>query len=90
MTLLPKLAQQTGALILLTWCERLPRGQFCLHMAPLDEPSFQDPAAILEQMAAGMNRAVERLVLHAPGQYSRGYAWAKQPREVRLACDPQG
>ncbi len=83
MTLLPKLAQQTGALILLTWCERLPRGQFCLHMAPLEEPSFQDPAATLEQMAAGMNRAVERMVLHAPGQYLWGYARAKQPREER-------
>jgi KDO2-lipid IV(A) lauroyltransferase len=52
-------------------------------MAPLDEPSFQDPAATLEQMAAGMNRAVERMVLHAPGQYLWGYARAKQPREER-------
>jgi Kdo2-lipid IVA lauroyltransferase/acyltransferase len=83
MTLLPKLAQQTGALILLTWCERLPGGRFCLHMDPLDEPSFQDPAATLEQMAAGMNRAVERMVLHRPGQYLWGYARAKQPREER-------
>ena len=54
-----------------------------LHMAPLDEPSFQDPRATLAQMAAGMNRAVERMVLHCPGQYLWGYARAKQPREER-------
>jgi len=30
-----------------------------------------------------MNRAVERMVLHAPGQYLWGYARAKQPREER-------
>jgi len=83
MTLLPKLAQQTGALILLSWCERLPQGRFCVHVAPLEDASFQDPAATPEQMAAGMNRAIEGMVLRNPGQYLWGYARAKQPREER-------
>ena len=37
MTLLAKLAQQTGAQVIMTWCERLPTGQgFCMHMRPFD------------------------------------------------------
>ena len=38
MTLAARLAQQTGAEVLLAWGERLPRGAgWTLHFAPLDE-----------------------------------------------------
>ena len=81
MTLLGKLAQQTGAQVMLTWCERLPIGQgFCMHMTPLDAPELHDPQTSAEAAAAIVNRAVETMVLQAPGQYLWGYARDKQPR----------
>ena len=81
MTLLAKLAQQTGAQVMLTWCERLPIGQgFCMHMQPLHAPELNDPKTTPEVAAALVNRAVETMVLHAPGQYLWGYARDKQPR----------
>lgn len=81
MTLLAKLAQQTGAQVIMTWCERLPAGQgFCMHMRPFDAPEMTDAAASPEKAAAAVNRGVERMVLAAPGQYMWGYARGKQPR----------
>jgi KDO2-lipid IV(A) lauroyltransferase len=81
MTLLAKLAQQTGAQVILTWCERLPAGQgFCMHMRPFDAPEMKDATASPEVAAAAVNRGVERMVLDAPGQYLWGYARDKQPR----------
>lgn len=81
MTLLAKLAQQTGAQVILTWCERLPAGQgFCLHMRPFDAPEMKDVNTSPEAAAAAVNRAVEAMVRHAPGQYLWGYARDKQPR----------
>lgn len=81
MTLLAKLAQQTGAHIIMTWCERLPAGQgFCMHMRPFDAPEMQDTAVSPELAAAAVNRGIEAMVRHAPGQYLWGYARDKQPR----------
>ena len=81
MTLLAKLAQQTGAQVILTWCERLPVGQgFCMHMRPFDAPEMKDLVVSPEVAAAAVNRGVERMVLDAPGQYLWGYARDKQPR----------
>jgi len=81
MTLLAKLAQQTGAQVIMTWCERLPAGQgFCMHMRPFDAPEMTDAAVSPEMAAAAVNRGVERMVLAAPGQYMWGYARGKQPR----------
>jgi KDO2-lipid IV(A) lauroyltransferase len=81
MTLLAKLAQQTGAQVIMTWCERLPAGQgFCMHMRPFDAPEMKDTTASPEVAAAAVNRGVERMVLDAPGQYLWGYARHKQPR----------
>lgn len=81
MTLLSKLAQQTGAQIILTWCERLPVGQgFCMHMRPFDAPEMKDASVSPELAAAAVNRGVERMVLNAPGQYLWGYARDKSPR----------
>lgn len=81
MTLLAKLAQQTGAQVIMTWCERLPAGQgFCMHMRPFDSPEMKDASVSPEMAAAAVNRGVERMVLDAPGQYLWGYARDKQPR----------
>lgn len=84
MTLLAKLAQQTGAQVILTWCERLPVGQgFCMHMRPFNALEGNDAGgkpATPEESAAIVNRAVEDMVRHAPGQYLWGYARDKQPR----------
>jgi len=81
MTLLAKLAQQTGAQVIMTWCERLPAGQgFCMHMRPFDAPEMKDSSVSPELAAAAVNRGVERMVREAPGQYLWGYARDKQPR----------
>jgi len=81
MTLLSKLAQQTGAQVIMTWCERLPADQgFCMHMRPFEAPEMRDPRVSPEVAAAAMNRGVEAMVRHAPGQYLWGYARSKQPR----------
>jgi len=81
MTLLAKLAQQTGAQVILTWCERLPAGQgFCMHMRPFDAPEMKDATVSPEMAAAAVNRGVEAMVRNAPGQYLWGYARDKQPR----------
>ena len=85
MTLLAKLAQQTGAQVIATWCERLPIGQgFCLHMRPLDLAEFKDTSVSPEQAARVVNRAVEDMVRHAPGQYLWSYDRDKQPRAEGL------
>lgn len=81
MTLLAKLAQQTGAQVIMTWCERLPVGQgFCMHMRPFDAPEMKDASVSPEMAAAAVNRGVEAMVRNAPGQYLWGYARDKQPR----------
>jgi KDO2-lipid IV(A) lauroyltransferase len=81
MTLLAKLAQQTGAQVILTWCERLPPGQgFCLHMRPFEAAEMRDASVSPELAAAAVNRGVEAMVRGAPGQYLWGYARDKQPR----------
>jgi KDO2-lipid IV(A) lauroyltransferase len=82
MTLVAKLAQQTGALVLLSWCERLAPGEgYCIHMQPWDVPAFRDTDTSAADAAAAINQAVEHLVRQAPAQYLWGYARAKQPRE---------
>ncbi len=81
MTLLAKLAQQTGAQVIMTWCERLPPGQgFCMHMRPFEASEMKDATVSAELAAAAVNRGVEHMVLDAPGQYMWGYARGKQPR----------
>jgi KDO2-lipid IV(A) lauroyltransferase len=80
MTLAARLAQQTGATLLLTWGERLPRGQgYAVHFSPFDEAFPDDPAAQAES-AAIVNRAMERLILKRPEQYLWGYHRYKSPR----------
>jgi KDO2-lipid IV(A) lauroyltransferase len=81
MTLLPRLVQQTGATVLLSWCERLPQGRFVTHFQPWNDPALRDPTASPEALAAAMNLAVETLIRAHPEQYLWGYNRHKQPRE---------
>ena len=86
MTLLAKLAQQTGAQVIQTWCERLPIGQgFCLHMRPMQAPELNDTSVSPEQAAIAVNRGVEDMIRHAPGQYLWSYDRDKQPRSEGAA-----
>ena len=77
MTLGARLAQQTGALVLLGWGERLPWGRgFVVHVQPLG--SELDSG--LEAATAQINRAMEAMVQQAPQQYLWGYARYKAPK----------
>jgi KDO2-lipid IV(A) lauroyltransferase len=77
MTLSARLAQQTGAAVLLAWGERLPRGRgFRVHTSSLPGELPTDPA----QAAARINQLMEQLIANCPQQYLWGYARYKQPR----------
>jgi Kdo2-lipid IVA lauroyltransferase/acyltransferase len=84
MTLLGKLAQQTGAPVLLSWCERLAPGQgFKVVITQLNAPEFSlDSQANSEQTARALNQALEQLIRRVPYQYLWGYARHKQPRHL--------
>lgn len=77
MTLPARLAQQTGAPIVLLWGERLPHGRgYRIRARTWTGELDADPA----RAAAQVNAAMERLVLECPGQYLWGYARYKTPR----------
>jgi KDO2-lipid IV(A) lauroyltransferase len=73
MTLAHRLAQSTGAKVLMAFGERLPRGRgFIMHIEPLDtDPT---PEAI--------NQAIERLILRKPEQYLWSYPRHRKPKGV--------
>ncbi|GAC1390182.1 MAG: lysophospholipid acyltransferase family protein [Variovorax sp.] len=78
MTLAARLAQQTGAALLLCRSERLPLGRgYVLHFEEVGEALDDDPGAAATQI----NRAMERLVRQCPCQYLWGYARYKTPRQ---------
>jgi KDO2-lipid IV(A) lauroyltransferase len=87
MTLAARLLQQTGAALVLLWCERLPRGRgYRVHTravepAVMAELAQADPA----QSAALINRLMEQLILEGPQQYLWGYNRYKQPRTLAEA-----
>lgn len=81
MTLSARLAQQTGAIVLVAWGERLPWGRgYTVHVQPLGMELPHDPLAA----ATAINQAMERVIAICPQQYLWGYARYKQPREERL------
>jgi len=83
MTLAARLVQQTGAALLLTWGERLPRGAgYVQRFFEFPEALSNDPA----ESAAAINRAMERLILQCPGQYLWGYHRYKRPRSPVAAA----
>lgn len=78
MTLAARLIQQTGAVPVLVWGERLPFGRgFVVHVRP--GPQI-DGDSTPESAAATINQAMEHLILDAPDQYLWGYHRYKQPR----------
>ena len=77
MTLAARLAVQTGAELMLTWGERLPRGQgFLVHYRRFGEPLSAD----LDEAVVQVNQAMERLIRECPEQYLWGYGRYKTPR----------
>ena len=80
-TLAVRLARQTGAQVVMGWCERLPKGQgFISHFEPWDHAGLQGAQVSLEDTVLAMNQHIEAMVRRAPGQYLWGYARDKQPR----------
>jgi len=87
MTLAARLAQQTGAALLLAWGERLPRGRgYVVHLSRLPEalPAGDEAQA---ESAAVVNRAMEGLIRQRPQQYLWGYDRYKTPRRSALTGD---
>lgn len=79
MTLAARLAQQTGAPIVLAWCERLPRSSgFKLHLRRLDATLPADEV----QAAQLINRSMQQMIERCPEQYLWGYNRYKPPRAV--------
>lgn len=77
MTLPARLVQQTGAALVLVWCERLPRGRgYRVHVRRFEG----ELAADAREAATQINAEMERLVRAGPGQYLWGYARYKEPR----------
>lgn len=84
MTLAARLVQQTGAALLLTWGERLPRGAgYAVRFVPFEEALPQDQT----ESAVVINRAMERLIMRCPQQYMWGYERYKAPRGAAFAHD---
>ena len=77
MTLGARLAQQTGATVLLAWGERLSWGRgYTLHFREMNAAlSGELDAAVLQ-----INQAMEGLIRECPQQYLWAYARYKQPR----------
>jgi KDO2-lipid IV(A) lauroyltransferase len=87
MTLAARLAEQTGATVLLMVGERLPAAAgWRVHVQPLPEPLPPgSPADEAHQVACAtvINRAMEHLIRQWPHQYLWGYQRYKSPRRVR-------
>ena len=76
MTLSVRLAQQSGATVLLLWGERLGWGRgYRLHFREMSAPLVDRLDAATRQVNAEM----ERLIRECPAQYLWGYARFKQP-----------
>ncbi|MBC7603896.1 MAG: lysophospholipid acyltransferase family protein [Ramlibacter sp.] len=77
MTLSARLAQQTGAAIVLAWAERLSWGRgFRVHLREWTDEISRDGVVA----AAQVNARMEALIRECPQQYLWGYARYKQPR----------
>jgi Kdo2-lipid IVA lauroyltransferase/acyltransferase len=80
MTLSARLAQQTGATVLLAWGERLSWGRgYRIHLRRWPGELSAKP----EVAAAQINAEMEELIRECPQQYLWGYARYKQPTEAR-------
>ena len=78
MTLALRLAEQTGAPLVLTWCERLHHGRgFVIHARALELPA----GLSTDGAATALNAALDAVIRQQPGMYLWGYARYKQPRK---------
>lgn len=84
MTLAARLVEQSGAVALLMYGQRLPRGAgWRVHVQPLPEPlpaGAASDAAHQTACAAAVNRAMEQLIRQCPEQYLWAYNRYKTPR----------
>ena len=78
MTLSARLAQQTGASILIAWGERRAWGcGYTVHVEPMELVLVDDLGLATQQI----NQAMESLIAQCPAQYLWGYDRYKQPRD---------
>ncbi len=76
MTLLPRLAATSNAVVLFFFAERLPKGAgYRIHIVPLDQAYVVDKLIAATQT----NTMIEKLIDMAPAQYLWGYNRYKQP-----------
>jgi KDO2-lipid IV(A) lauroyltransferase len=76
MTLPAKLQKMSGAPIILSFAERLPRGRgYLIRFVRFEEILDQAP----EQQARAINAAMEKLIARCPAQYFWSYARYKTP-----------
>jgi KDO2-lipid IV(A) lauroyltransferase len=76
MTLPAKLHQMTGAVILLSYAERLSQGQgYSIRFVAFEEDLQGTPA----QQASAINKAMEKLIARCPAQYFWSYNRYKSP-----------
>lgn len=84
MTLAARLAQQTGAQMLVLWCERLaPREGYVVRVSRLPQPlptEAADDQALQVACATAINHAMEQIILQNPSQYLWPYQRYKAPR----------
>lgn len=80
MTLIGRLAQQSGAPVIMVWCARVratPR--YRIRFERLDAPALYDAQSTPEEATAALNAGMEALIRQNPGQYLWSYARYKQP-----------
>jgi len=71
MTLVNRLAERTGATVLLCWCERIgPNLEFALHVRPV-APAIADPDPVTA--ATALNAEIEHVARRDPAQYQWTY-----------------
>lgn len=82
MTLAARLAQQTGARVVLAWGERRQAGAgYRVCVRPHDAALSED----LNEATGQINAAMEQVILELPSQYLWGYARYKQPRRTHMS-----
>jgi KDO2-lipid IV(A) lauroyltransferase len=70
MTLLPRLAERSGATVLFAYCERIGDLAFALRIEPAPEEIASGDTVVA---TAALNAAVERIARRAPEQYQWTY-----------------
>jgi len=85
MTLPAKLAQMSGATIILSYAERLPFGKgYVVHFVPFERQLTGTP----EEQAGIVNTAMEELIARCPSQYFWSYNRFKgQPPSIAISTD---